>query len=207
MAAALLLQTGWPSFSPSGVNFFYYAVFIAAGALAWRFHSTRILFSAVILLLGHRAVEFFEQGRMVATGPGRTAFEAVALLVPLDFILLTFFPERGSENRTLGWFLALIFFESVFVAAIARPGIPAPGFLHWSLAPSYPWHVPQPGLLLFTVALSLLLFRLVQHHRATDSGMFWSLVATWLGFQAGGRRKNWQRVFWHRRPGPRQQHY
>ncbi len=189
LAALLLLGKDWAWLSPSSINFFYYAVFVAAAALAWRFHSTRILFSAVVLLLAHRAVEFFAQGHMVATGPGRIAFEAIALLVPLNFILLTLFPERGSEDRTLGWFLALLFFESVFVAAVARPGLPAPGFLHWSLIPSYHWRVPQPALLLFVVALSLLLVRLVQHHRATDSGMLWSLVAAWLGFQAGGAGK------------------
>jgi diguanylate cyclase (GGDEF)-like protein len=189
LGAVLLLRTDWASLSPSSVSFFYYAVFIAAALLAWRFHSTRILFSVVVLLLGHRAVEFFAQGRMVSAGPARIAFEAVALLIPLDFILLTFFPERGSEERTLGWFLALLFFESVFVAAVSRPDQPVPGFLHWSLIPSYHWRVPQLALLVFMVALSLLLVRLVQHHRATDSGMFWSLIAAWLGFQAGGAGK------------------
>src|SRR6266581_8018532 len=100
LGAVLLLEFGLVPLSPSGVNFFYYAVFIAAGLLAWRFHSTRILFSGVVLLLGHHAVEFFAQGRIVSVGPGRIAFEAVALLIPLNFILLTFFPERGSEDRT-----------------------------------------------------------------------------------------------------------
>lgn len=189
LAALLLLGKDWAWLSPSSINFFYYAVFIAAAALAWRFHSTRILFSAVVLLLAHRAVEFFAQDRIVTTGPGRIAFEAVALLIPLNFILLTLFPERGSEDRILGWFLALLFFESVFVAAVARPGLPAPGFLHWSVIPSYHWRVPQPALLLFIGAVSLLLVRLAQHHRATDSGMLWSLIAAWAGFQAGGAGK------------------
>ncbi len=189
LAAVLLLGTEWVSLSSASVNFFYYAVFIVAALLAWRFHSTRILFSAIILLLGHHAVEFFAQDRIVYVGPGRAAFEAVALLIPLNFILLTFFPERGSENRILGWFLALLFFESVFVAAISRPSQPAIGVLHWSLIPSYNWRVPQPALLVFAVALCLLLVRLAQQHRASDSGMFWSLVATWLGLQAGGAGK------------------
>jgi diguanylate cyclase (GGDEF)-like protein len=194
LTAFLLLGTDWLSLSPASINFFYYAVFIAAALLAWRFHSTRILFSAVVLLLGHHAVEFFAQGRIVSAGPGRVAFEAVALLIPLDFVVLTFFPERGSEHRTLGWFLALLFFESVFVAAVSRPG-PLPDFLHWSLIPSYNWRVPQPALLVFVAALSLLLVRLFQRHRATDSGMFWALIATWLGFQAGGAGKTGSAYF------------
>src|SRR5258708_25561795 len=39
------------------------------------------------------------------------------------------------------------------------------------------------------VALGLLLVRLVQRHRVTDSGMFWALIATWMGFQTGGAGK------------------
>ncbi len=189
LGALLLLHTDWISLSPSSVTFFYYAVFISAALLAWRFHSTRILFSVVVLLLGHRAVEFFAQGRILSAGPGRVSFEAVALLIPLNFILLTFFPERGSEKRTLGWFLALLFFESVFVAAVSRPDQPALGFLHVRLMPSYSWRLPQPALLVFVVALSLLLVRLFQLHRATDSGMFWSLITAWMGFEAGGAGK------------------
>lgn len=189
LAAVLLLGTNWSALSLTNINFFYIAVFVAAGLLSWRFHSTRILFSAVILLLGHHAMESYAQGQIASAGAGRIAFEAVSVLIPLNFILLTLFPERGSENRTLGWFLALLFFESVFVAAVSRPG-PVPDFLHWSLIPSYRWRVPQPALLVFVAALSLLLVRLVQRHRATDSGMFWALIATWLGFQAGGVGKN-----------------
>jgi diguanylate cyclase (GGDEF)-like protein len=193
LAAALLLGTTW--LSAAGIGFFYYAVFIAAALLSWRFHSTRILFAAVILLLGHHAMESFAHGQIASAGSGRIAFEAVALLIPLDFMVLTFFPERGSEGRTLGWFLALLFFESAFVAAISGSGEPVPGFLHWSLIPDYHWRVPQPALLAFMIALGVLLARLIQRHRATDSGMFWSLIATWLGLEAGGAGKTGSAYF------------
>jgi diguanylate cyclase (GGDEF)-like protein len=186
LGAVLLLDTKWVTLPASGVNFFYYAVFIAAGLLAWRFHSTRILFSGVVLLLGHRAIEFYAH---MGAGPGRIAFEAVALLIPLNFIFLTFFPERGSEGRTLFWFLALLFFESVFVAALSRPDQPVPAFLHFSLIRWYHWRLPQPALLVFIAALCLLLVRLGQFHKPTDNGMFWSLVATGFGLQAGGAGK------------------
>jgi diguanylate cyclase (GGDEF)-like protein len=189
LAAALLLGTGWSLLSPANINFFYYAVFAAAALLSWRFRSTRILFAAVVLMLGHHAMESFAHGQIASAGSGRIAFEADALLIPLNFIVLTFFPERGSEGRTLGWFLALLFFEAVFVAAISGSGQPVPGFLHWSLIPDYHWRVPQPALLAFMIALGLLLARLIQRHRATDSGMFWALTATWLGLQAGGAGK------------------
>ncbi len=57
LGAVLLLDTRWITISTPGVTFFYYAVGIAAALLAWRFHSTRILFSVIVLLLAHHAIE------------------------------------------------------------------------------------------------------------------------------------------------------
>ena len=189
LGAVLLLSSGLLPISENAVTFFYFAVFIAAGLLAWRFHSARTLFSVIALLLGHHAIVFLAQARGVSAGPGRIAFEAIALLLPLNFIFLTSLPERGSEGRISLWFLVLVFFESVFVAVAARPEQPAPGFLHLSLIPAYHLRVPQPALLVFIAALILLLVRVLQFHRATDSGMFWSLAAAWLGLQSGGTSK------------------
>jgi len=118
---------------------FYYAAFRGRGLLAWRFHSNRILFSVIVLLLGHHAVQwFFPAGCRTWV----VAFDAIALLIPLNFAFLTFFTERGDEGRTLLWFLALLFFESVFVAAAARPEQPVPGFLHFAFIHTYHSHLP-----------------------------------------------------------------
>jgi len=182
LGAVPLLDSKWIALSPSGVTFFYYATFVAGGLLAWRFHSNRILFSVIVLLLGHHAIHWFAQW---SPGPGKIAFDAIALLIPLNFAFLTFFNDRGDEGRTLLWFLALLFFESVFVAAAARPDQPVPGFLHFSLFRNYHSRVPQPAVLMFLVSLGLLLFRFIQLHRATDSGMFWSLILAWMGFHSG----------------------
>src|SRR5215475_9367961 len=182
LGTVLLLNGKWIALSPSGVTFFYYATFVAGGLLAWRFHSNRILFSVIVLLLGHHTVQWFAQS---SAGPGRIALEAIALLIPLNFAFLTFFNDRGDEGRTLLWFLALLFFESVFVAAAARPDQPVPGFLHFAFLRNYHSRVPQPAMLMFLVSLGLLLFRFIQLHRATDSGMFWSLIMAGLGFHAG----------------------
>jgi diguanylate cyclase (GGDEF)-like protein len=188
LGAVLLLNSGWLPLPPAGVTFFYYAVFIAAVLLAWRFHSTRVLFSAIVLVLAHHAIDWYGHGRVASSGSGQVAFEAVALLVPLNFIFLTFFPERGSEGRPLFWFSALLFFESVFVAALARPDQPS-AFLHFSVISSYHWRLPQPALLMVIAAVVLLMVRLAQFHKAIDNGMLWSLIAACLGLQAGGAGK------------------
>lgn len=186
LGAVLILSTGWTNPSPYGVKFFYYAVFAAAVLLSWRFHSTRILLSTLVLLLAHHAIEFFAGGRLVTIGPGRVAFEAITLLIPLNFILLSFFPERGSQGRSLFWFLVLLFFESVFVAAISRPEQPHPAFLHFSPLSTVNSRIPQPALLMFLLGLVFLLVRIVRFQKPTIVGMFWSLLATWLALNFGG---------------------
>jgi diguanylate cyclase (GGDEF)-like protein len=195
LGAVLLLSSGWVNPSPSGIKFFYYAVFVAAALLAWRFHSTRIFLSAAVLLIAHQALEGFMHGRIVPNGPGRIAFEAIALLVPLNFILLAFFPERGSKGDSLLWFFVLLFFESVFVAVAARPDQLAANFLHFSPFKALHLRIPQPALFLFVLALGFLLIRIVRFQRPTIIGMFWSLIAAWLAFNAGGVGKTGSTYF------------
>ena len=185
LGAVLLLKPGLIPFPPVGISFFYYAVFVAAVLLAWRFHSTRVLFCAIVLLMSHHAIVSYAQGQFAGPGVSRIAFESVALFVPLDFILLTFFPERGREGRTLVWFLLLLFIESVIVAVLGRPDQPTPGFLHFSLIHNYSLHLTQPSLLAFIIASGLLLYRLIELHKPIDNGMLWSLLAAGFGLEYG----------------------
>jgi diguanylate cyclase (GGDEF)-like protein len=85
--------------------------------------------------------------------------------------------------------LALLFFESVFVAAIARPGQAQPAFLHFRPFPSFHSHLPQSALLVFLIALCFLLLQLIRLQKPTIIGMFWSLVAAGLALNAGGPGK------------------
>ena len=189
-AAVILLQSGLLPISPAVLDFYYYAVFGAGILLAWRFHSSRVVFALVILLLAHRAVEFFSMGRVVASGPGRIAFEAVAVLLPVNFIILSFIRERGLAVPFIASRLGLLFFESVFVAVICRPGsTTGPAFLHSGVIDGswFQWtRIPQLSLLAFAVAWGILLARFVLYYKPLEAGLFWSLAATFLGLQSGG---------------------
>ena len=70
LALAVALVNG-PLFAQvaSSLSFYYAAAFTAGLLLAWRFNSSRILFSLLTLLLAHRAVDFFSSGHPY-TGPG-----------------------------------------------------------------------------------------------------------------------------------------
>jgi diguanylate cyclase (GGDEF)-like protein len=186
----VLLQSGIVQISVPALDFYYYAVFAAGILLAWRFHSSRVLFALVFLLLSHRALEFFAPGHAASTGPGRIAFEAIAVLLPVNFILLSFIPERGLGIPAIASRLGLLFIESVFVVLICRPGqVSGPGLFHYAFLGRdlFQWtRLPQPALLAFAVACAILLARFLLYRKPVESGLLWSLLAVFPGLQAGG---------------------
>jgi len=188
LAAVVLLSGGFLSISAAAVNFYYYAVFTAGILLAWRFRSSRVVWALLILLLSHRAIEFFSVGPAVSAAPGRIAFEAMAFFLPLNFILLSLAPERGRGISAISPRLFVLFLESVFVAVVCRPGETAsPAFLHPAfLNPSlFHWtKIPQLALLAFVVAFAILLVRLLRYREPLENGLLWSLGATFLSLQA-----------------------
>ena len=111
----------------------------------------------------------------------------MAFLLPLNFIAFSVFRERGLVFPAILPRLALLFFESVFVAIICRPGETiAPGFLH----PRFLGHFsgtpfPTLALLAFAAAFGILLVRFLLYRQPTESGLLWALVAAFLSFQAG----------------------
>ena len=188
LAAVVMLSGGFLSISAAAVDFYYYAVFIAGILLAWRFHSSRVLFALIMLLLAHRAIDFFSAGHAVSVGAGRIAFESVAFLLPLNFILLSLGRESGLSIPAVTPRLVWLFLESVFVAVICRPGTTAsPAFIRVALLSRSLFHwtkIPQLALLAFGVAFAVLLVRFVRHRKLVESGLLWALVATFLGLQA-----------------------
>ncbi len=187
LAASVVFRGAFGPIPPAAVLFYFYAVFAAGVLLAWRFHFSRILFPLLTLFLAQRALEFFSSGRIVSAGPGRIALEAVAFLLPANFIAFSVFRERGLVFPAILPRLALLFFESVFVAIICRPGESvAPAFLH----PRFLGHFPGTPLstlavLAFVAAFGVLLARFLLYRKPTESGLLWALVATFLSFQSG----------------------
>ena len=190
LLAVLLLQGGIVTLSASAVDFFYYSIFLAATLLAWRFHSSRILFALILLLVAHHTLEFFSSGKVTASGPGRIAFEAVAVLLPLNFAALAFDREWRLGVVSAVPRLLLLFFQSVFVALICRPGATsAPAIFHTAILTQqlFRWtRIPQPALLTFLIVLAILLARFFFAYKPSDAGLFWSLAAVFVGLQAGG---------------------
>jgi diguanylate cyclase (GGDEF)-like protein len=190
LASGVVLQAGVVAVSDSSVNFFYYAVFGAGILLAWRFHSSRVMFTLLTLLLAQRAMDFFGGGKIAPSGPGRIAFEAVAFLLPLNFVVLSWARERAFTIEAIAQRLGLLFLESVFVAVVCRPGEKvSPAILRIELlSPQmFAWTgIPQVAWLGLLAGAAILLARFFLYRKPVESGLLWSLVAAFLGLQAGG---------------------
>jgi len=190
LASLVLIGTGIVPLSAAAVEFYFWAVFSAGLFLAWRFHSSRIFSALITLFLASRAMEFFSAGKLGISGPGRIAFEAVAFLLPLNFLLVSWVRERGLTLVALGPRLCVLLLEAVFVAVICRPDEKsAPWFLRARFVSEHLFRwtkLPQPALVLFVFAFGVLLGRVLLYHKATDIGLLWSLAVASIALQTGG---------------------
>ena len=81
--------------APPVVNFLLWAAMLGALTMAWRFHSSRALFAALVLCLGERALAMLQHASPPAANAG---FALLALLLPLN---LVFFAVIGECGLTL----------------------------------------------------------------------------------------------------------
>jgi diguanylate cyclase (GGDEF)-like protein len=182
LAVAVLLHTGLLAPGLALVAYSFYGACIAGLLLAWRFHSSRVFSALLVLLLAHQAISYFSS---VGRGPGSTALAAVGLLLPLNFVLLSLWKEKGFAFSRLAPAAVFLFVESVIVAVLCRPEplAAAQHALHHPLAPA---PLPFATQLSFAAAAVVLLIRYLLFHKPAESGLLWGLAAAFLGLRFGG---------------------
>ncbi len=182
LAAALVNSSLFVQVAPS-LAFYYVCAFAAGLFLAWRFNSSRVLFSLLVLLVAHRAVDFFAAGQFHA-GPGHTAVALAALLVPLNFIVFAGMRERGLIIAGIAPRFGLLFLESVVFAVLCRPENSPANPPHPSAAA-----IPLWILLSFAAAIAVFVRRFFQTRKPIEPGFVWSVAAVflWLQFAPVGK--------------------
>jgi GGDEF domain-containing protein len=185
LAVAALLHTGLITPNAMLLAYAFYTALLAGLLLAWRFHSSRIFFALLVLFLAQDAISYFSAGHIPAGGPGATALAAIGLLLPLNFVLLSFQQEKGFTFSTIAPPSLLLFLESVIVAVLCRPEASAAAqrALHHALAPA---PLPFATLLVFAAAAVVLLTRFLLLHKPVESGLLWAMAAALLAVRFGG---------------------
>ena len=184
-AIAALLHTGLLAPNVALVTYAFFAATIAGLLLAWRFHSSRIFFAVLVLFLAQQAISYFSQGYVATSGPGSTALAGVGLLLPLNFVLLSFRQEKGFTFSSIAPPALLLFVQSVILAVLCRPepSAAAQHALHHAVAPA---PLPFATLLAFAAAAVVLLIRFLLFHKPAEGGLLWALAASLLSLHFGG---------------------
>jgi diguanylate cyclase (GGDEF)-like protein len=182
LAAALVHSSLFATITPS-LAFYYFGVFGGGLLVAWRFHSSRVLFSLLVLLLAQRAVDFFAADSF-SNGPGRTAIALVAVFVPLNFIAFASMRERGLNIAGVAPRFGLLVLESAVFAALCRPANNPAYSPRWSA-------FAFPLLILLSTGGACAVFarRFLQTRKPIEPGFAWSIAAVyvWLQFAPVGK--------------------
>src|SRR6202167_2701050 len=184
-AIAALLHTGLLAPNVALVTYAFFAATIAGLLLAWRFHSSRIFFAVLVLFRARQAISYFSQGNVATSGPGSTALAGVGLLLPLNFVLLSFRQEKGFTFSSIAPPALLLFVQSVILAVLCRPepSAAAQHALHHAVAPA---PLAFATLLAFAAAAVVLLIRFLLFHKPAEGGLLWALTASLLSLHFGG---------------------
>ncbi len=193
-ATALLLHVGVLDKSLSALVHIYPYVVAAAGILlGWRFNRSRLVLAIIILALADRALLHFAAGT-VSSGStsmdvGRSVYNAVAFLLPLNLVVLSSGKERGIVTLRGLVRLSLIFSQVLGVFLICRyPQLGVSSVLGYSFPREHfltRLHLALPALLSFGTAFVLLAIRFIQQETVIENGFFWALLSVFVALTLG----------------------
>jgi diguanylate cyclase (GGDEF)-like protein len=175
----LLTYLGWMTLALPSLTFLYYCAVIGGMLLAWRFRSSRVFLALLVLFLAGQALSLAATGHTRA-GP---AFDAVAVLVPLNFLLIAAMQERGFTVTAVAPAGVVLFVQCVIVAVLLQSGEGPATHPHHPAAT-----IVLPGYVLvsFSVAAVMLLARSLVTRKPVDSSFLWSLAAFFLAVHFAG---------------------
>jgi diguanylate cyclase (GGDEF)-like protein len=182
-AAALALRSATLKSAVAPLVPTYPLVVLGGGILlGWRFDRARLVLTLTLLLLAERALAVW------APGPGggdvaRAVYGALAVLVPLDLAVLGWLPERGLFARPGRVAFVLLAVQVLLVAVLCQPlFLPLTAWVEGSRVAG----VPHVSLIAFGIAAILLGLRALVQGTALESGMAWTVAASYLAFASGG---------------------
>lgn len=156
-------------------------IYVAAGLLAWRFHSTRILFAAIAVAAADAALT------AAAADPvgAQVVRDAVAILLPANLVALTFLEEKGFFSRNTLVCGGVLVAQAAGTLLLVRPEMQAAALLETHFLPPevLRWS-PQLALFILAVGTLFLATRYVLLRNPVESGTFWVLVVCLAAFSS-----------------------
>jgi diguanylate cyclase (GGDEF)-like protein len=178
LGVMLLTDLGWVTLALPSLTFLYYSALIGGMLLAWRFRSSRVFLAQLVFFLAGQALSLAATGHTLA-GP---AIDAVAVLVPLNLILIAAMQERGFTVMAMAPVGVMLFLQCVIVAVLLQSG--GLGSRPHHLAATIV--LPNYVLVSFSIAAVMLLIRSLLTRKPVDSSFLWALAAFFLAIHYAG---------------------
>lgn len=179
LVVAALANSSWFTLALPALSFLYYCALVGGILLAWRFHSSRTFLSLLVLFLAQQAASFAAGQPYV-----QTTAQALAILIPVNFILIALMHERGLTAESLAPIGLLLFVQSLTVAIFwgssARRPSPAVHAHHFG----DPLPISRYAIFAIVAAAVLLLVRFLLTRKPVESALFWSLCAIALALRS-----------------------
>ncbi|MFL6388101.1 MAG: diguanylate cyclase [Terriglobales bacterium] len=187
--SALLIRVGVLADPQSPlVKFLPVVVFGVGLALSAFFRRSRLFFALLMLALAQSAFAWVMPGLSVDSA--KIVANAIALLLPLNLLVLAFLRERGIVSPAGRRRLAMVALQVMSVAILCMPAVAQIAaqlrrafipliFSQWS-------GLSQPALLAFILATAVMTVLLLRRYKAVESSLLWSVVAAFIALRAAG---------------------
>jgi diguanylate cyclase (GGDEF)-like protein len=164
------------------VKFYPLAVFVTGLAVSAFFRRSRLFFA--LLALGIAQVTFTWVIPHLEERAAQITADAVALLLPMNLLVLAFVRERGIISPTGRKRLAIVGAQILAVMILCAPAFrDASNWIGRAFAPLAlsAWsRLSQPALLAFVIAAIVITVPLVRRYKAVESSLLWSLMAAFV---------------------------
>jgi diguanylate cyclase (GGDEF)-like protein len=181
--SALLIRVGVLADPQSPVvKFFPVVVFGVGLALSAFFRRSRLFFALLALTLAQSAFAWIMP--LLSRDTAQIVANAIALLLPVNLLVLAFFRERGIISPAGRRRLAMVALQVMAVAILSMPGLAQVAvqlkrvfvptmFSDWS-------GLSQPALLAFILSVAIIMIPLFQRYKAVESSLLWSVIAAFV---------------------------
>ncbi|HLJ26071.1 MAG TPA: GGDEF domain-containing protein [Candidatus Angelobacter sp.] len=169
------------------INLYPAVVFAAGLILSAVFHRSRLFLALLVVGVSHAAMVTIAP--WISPEAQRVLSNAIAFLVPLNLLALSFLQDRGIISPAGERRLACIGLQGVAVALLMLPRFAAVAALlsHLFVARHFSdWsRVPQPALVVFALAAGVISVSLARRYQAAESSLFWGLISIFIALRAG----------------------
>jgi diguanylate cyclase (GGDEF)-like protein len=181
--SALLIRVGVLADPQSPVvKFFPVVVFGVGLALSAFFRRSRLFFALLALTLAQSAFAWIMP--LLSRNSAQIVANAIAVLLPINLLVLAFLRERGIISPAGRRRLAMMALQVMAVAILSMPGLAQVAvqlkrvfvptvFSDWS-------GLSQPALLAFILSVAIIMIPLFQRYKAVESSLLWSVIAAFV---------------------------